>query len=51
MNRPIDGIKTCGITDCHHRDPHSCKIIDIIEKAGKRYLDGIDYVGFLNGKG
>ena len=51
LHAPISGIRNCEVTDCYNQDPHSGKILDVVEKTGKRYLDEIDYIGFLNGKG
>ncbi len=51
LHEPIEGVRNCEVTDCYDHDPHNGKILDIIEKTGKRYLDEIDYIGFLNREG
>lgn len=51
LHAPIAGIRNSEVTTCYRQDPHNGKILDVIEQTGKRYLDGIDYVGFLNREG
>ena len=48
VHEPVDGIRSYGLTHCYEQNPHNGKILDVIEKSGKRYLDEIDYIGFLN---
>ena len=51
LHKPISGICNCEVTNCYNQDPHDGKILDVVPKTGKRYLDEIDYIGFLNRKG
>lgn len=51
VHEPISGIQNCIVTNCYDEDPYNGKILAVIEKTGKRYLDEIDYIGFLNKKG
>lgn len=51
LHVPIEGIKTCSVVDCYNEDPHNGKILDVVEKSGKRFLDEVDYIGFLNKEG
>ena len=51
LHEPIEGIKTCSVVDCYNVAPHSGKILDVVEKSGKRFLDEVDYIGFLNKEG
>lgn len=48
LREPISGIQHFEITTCYRNDPQHGKLLKIIEKTGKRYLDEIDYLGFLN---
>ncbi len=48
LHMQISGITDCAVTTCYDRDPHRGKILDIVPRTGKRYLDEIDYIGFLN---
>lgn len=50
IHEPISGIQHFEITRCYQNDPQHGKLLKIIEKTGKRYLDEIDYLGFLNGE-
>ena len=49
VHGPVSGIRKCEVTHCYDRDPFNGKLLNVIEKSGKRYLDEIDYIGFLNG--
>ena len=51
LHEPIVGLQNFEVTTCYRQDPHNGKILDVITKTGKRYLDGIDYAGFLNREG
>ena len=51
VHEPMEGLRACEVTGCYNQDPHNGKILDVVEKTGKRYLDEIDYIGFLNEKG
>ena len=48
LHKIIDGIRNCKVVDCYNEDPYSGKILSVIEKTGKRYLDAVDYIGFLS---
>ena len=48
LHKPIDGIENCEITDCYNENPRNGKILEIKPNSIKRYLDEIDYLGFLN---
>ena len=51
LHAPISDVVHYEVTNCYDQDPHHGKILDVIEKTGKRYLDGIDYIGLLNKEG
>ena len=51
LHKPLKGLQNSEVTDCYNQDPHNGKILDVIPQTGKRYLDEIDYIGFLNEKG
>lgn len=51
LHEPIEGVRNFETTNCYNQEPYNGKILAVLEKTGKRYLDEIDYVGFLNGKG
>ena len=48
LHEPIKGIRDYEVTHCYDQDPHNGKVQDVVEKTGKRHLDEIDYIGFLN---
>ena len=48
LHEPINGVHSAVITDCYNKDPYNGKILQVIEKTGKRYLDDIDYISFLS---
>lgn len=50
LHEPLDGIHHAEVTDCYNLNPRHGKLLNIIEQTGRRYLDEIDYLGFLNGK-
>ena len=50
LHEPIEGVRNCRIVSCYNVDPHNGKILDVVEKTGKRYLDEVDYVSFLSDK-
>lgn len=50
LHEPIGGIRHYQITTCYRNDPKHGKLLKVIERTGKRYLDEIDYLGFLNGE-
>ena len=51
LHEPIDGIHNYIVTSCYDQNPYNGKILAVLKKTGKRYLDEIDYIGFLNGEG
>lgn len=51
VHAPAKGIQHCEVTHCYDTDPYNGKILAVVEKTGKRYLDEIDYIGFLNREG
>lgn len=51
LHEPIEGIRDSAVTSCYEQNPYNGKILAVVEKTGKRYLDEIDYIGFLNEKG
>lgn len=48
LHEPIEGIQHCAVVDCYRKDPYSGKILAVVDRTGKRYLDEVDYIGFLN---
>ena len=48
LHEPIDGIRSCKVVDCYNENPYNGKILKVIERTGKRYLDDVDYLGFLS---
>ena len=51
LHEPIEGIQNFEVTNCYDQDPYNGKILEVVEKTGRRYLDEIDYISFLNKKG
>ena len=51
LHEPLKEIQHSEVTTCYRSDPHNGKILDVVEQTGKRYLDEIDYVSFLNREG
>ena len=51
LHEPVSGVRHCCVTTCYDHDPRNGKILDVVDKTGKRYLDDIDYLGFLNKEG
>lgn len=51
LHAPLDDIQHAAVTDCYNQNPRHGKLLNVIEQTGRRYLDEIDYLGFLNGKG
>ncbi len=47
LHEPIEGINNCKVVSCYNDNPHSGKILDVVDKTGKRYLDEVDYIGSL----
>lgn len=50
LHEPIRGIQHFELTTCYQNAPQHGKLLKVIEETGKRYLDEIDYLGFLNGE-
>lgn len=48
LHEPVEGIKNGAVVNCYNEDPYNGKILSVIEKSGKRYLDDVDYIGFLS---
>ena len=48
LHKQIQGIKNGVVVNCYDEDPYSGKILTVIDRTGKRYLDEVDYIGFLN---
>lgn len=48
LHEPLEGVQNCETVDCYKENPYNGKILSVIDKTGKRYLDDIDYMGFLN---
>lgn len=51
LHEPIAGIRNYEVANCYNQGPHNGKILDVVATTGKRHLDEIDYIGFLNDKG
>lgn len=51
LHSPIKGIQNAEVTNCYNMDAYNGKILAVLRKTGKRYLDEIDYIGFLSRKG
>ena len=47
LHEPIHGLKNSETVNCYHENPYNGKILSIVEETGKRYLDDVDYLGFL----
>ena len=48
LHKPMEGIRNGVVVDCYNEDPYSGKILSLVERTGKRYLDEVDYIRFLN---
>lgn len=48
LHEPIGGIQFCKVVYCYNENPYSGKILRVIDATGKRYLDDVDYIGFLS---
>ena len=48
LHEPVEGIQNGEVVDCYRENPYNGKILTVIEKTGKRYLDDVDYIGFLS---
>ena len=48
LHEPIEGIEKCTVVSCYNENPHNGKILDVVPRTGKRFLDEWDYVSFLN---
>ena len=47
LHEPLDDIQNCSIVNCYNENPYSGKILSVIGRTGKRYLDDTNYVDFL----
>ena len=50
VHEPLSGFHDLEVTRCYDKEPYNGKILSVIEESGRRYLDEIDYIGFLNRK-
>ena len=48
LHETIEGVRAAEVVHCYDENPYNGKILSIIEKSGKRYLDEIDYISFLS---
>ncbi len=51
LHAPISGVRNYEVASCDGQDSFVGGILSVIEKTGRRYLDEIDYIGFLNREG
>ena len=48
LHEPLAGIRNSAVVSCYKEEPYNGKILSVIDKTGKRYLDDVDYIGFLS---
>lgn len=48
VHEPTEGLSSVQTVDCYREEPRNGKILEVIPSTGKRYLDEVDYLGFLN---
>ena len=51
LQEPIEGLTHSEVTRGYDQKTNQGTILDVVEKTGKRYLDSVDYIGFLNREG
>lgn len=47
LHKPVEGLCCSEVVSCYNENPYNGKILSVIEKTGKRYLDDVDYISFL----
>ena len=48
LHEPVESIQKCEVVSCYNETPYNGKILSVIDKTGRRYLDEVNYIGFLN---
>ena len=48
LHNANNDIASSGVVSCYNENPYNGKILEVVERTGKRYLDEIDYISFLN---